>query len=159
MMSKLAILKSELLRDMEKADRLFEKFDSSYDRYTRQKEYAYLVESAFYVNQLYTGFERMFENVAAAFENTVNEEYWHKSLLDRMVISIENIRPMLISENSHRFLNELRAFRHFFRHTYDLDLEDEKFSIVASRTRKLKNVFKTDIEKFIRFIDGLLKGK
>ncbi len=159
MMTKLAILKSELLRDMEKVERLFERFDSSYDRFTRQKEYAYLVESAFYLNQLYTGFERMFENVAAAFENTVNEEYWHKSLLDRMAIGIENIRPTFISEKSHRYLNELRAFRHFFRHTYGLELEDEKFSIVASRARELKNTFKPDIEKFISFIDELLKRK
>ena len=44
MKSKLAILKSEMMWDREKLDDLFEKFDSSYKKYKRQKEYAFLVE-------------------------------------------------------------------------------------------------------------------
>jgi len=157
MKNKLAVLKSEILRDVEKTDRLFEKFDSSYKRYNEQKEYAYLVESAFYVNQLYTGFERIFSNIAGSFENTVDKESWYKSLLDRMAIGIENIRPALISEINHKHLNELRVFRHFFWHNYDFDLEEEKFAIVAAGARKLKKGFKADIEIFVRFISDLLK--
>lgn len=117
MKSKYAILKSEILRDAEKLELLFEKFISSYDRYRQQKEYAFLVEAAFYVNQLYTGFERIFRNIAVSFENSIDEKSWHKSLLDRMVISIDNIRPAVISETNYKRLDELRAFRHFFRHT------------------------------------------
>lgn len=86
MKGKLTILKSEMMRNMEKLDDLFERLDSSYKRYNQQKEYAFLVESAFYVNQIYTGFERMFQNVAETFENTIDEKSWHKSLLDRMVL-------------------------------------------------------------------------
>jgi len=157
MNNKLLILKSEILVDQEKLERLFEKFETSYDRYSHRKEYSLLVESAFYVNRLYTGFERIFQNIAAAFENTVEKSSWHKALLDRMVIAIENIRPAVISENNYGPLNELRAFRHFFRHTYDFDLEDDKFAIVASKTRRLKKTYKNDIEKFLRFIDDLLK--
>lgn len=157
MKSELEILKSEILRDMEKLERLFEKFDASYNRYQEKKEYAYLVESAFYVNQVFTGFERVFRNIAVFFENTVDEKAWHKSLLDRMAIKIGSIRPAVISEVNHKRLDELRAFRHFFRHTYDFDLEEEKFAIVASRALELKKDFKTDFEKFIQFIDGLLK--
>ena len=157
MKSKFALLKSEILRDMEKLERLFEKFSSSYDRYQKQKEYAFLVESAFYINQLYTGFERIFRNIAISFENSIDEKAWHKSLLDRMIIGIENIRPAVISETNYRYLDELRAFRHFFRHTYDFDLEDEKFAIVASKARELKKSYQKDIENIVRFIDDLLK--
>ena len=138
MKSKLAILKSEMRRDLEKLAQLFARFASSYQRYNRQKDYAFLVESAFYVNQVYTGFERMFQNVVDSFENTIDDKSWHKSLLDRMTLEPEDIRPPVISETTHRCLNELRAFRHFFRHTYDYDLDDEKFSIVASKTKELK---------------------
>lgn len=157
MKSKFALLKSEILRDMEKLERLFEKFSSSYDRYQRQKEYAFLVEAAFYINQLYTGFERIFRNIATSFENSIDEKAWHKSLLDRMIIGIENIRPAVISEPNYRYLDELRAFRHFFRHTYDFDLEDEKFAIVASKAKELKKSYQKDIESIIQFIDDLLK--
>ncbi|MGE5344213.1 MAG: hypothetical protein ACM3SY_22325 [Candidatus Omnitrophota bacterium] len=157
MKNKLAILKSECRRDIEKVEHLFEKFEFSYDRYSREKEYAFLVESAFYINQVYTGFERMFENIAINFENNVDKSSWHKSLLDKMAIDIEGIRPAAISEISYRYLNDLRAFRHFFRHTYDFDLDDEKFSIVASRAKELRKTFKADIDRFIQFIDELLK--
>ena len=156
--SRVAVLKSEILKDTEKMERLFEKFETSYKRYLQEKEYAYLVESAFYVNRMYTGFERMFRNVAESFENTIDDKAWHKSLLDRMSIGIENIRPALISETSHKHLNELRAFRHFFRHTYDFDLEEEKFAIVASGTRELKKSINTDIQNFLGFVNQLLKG-
>jgi hypothetical protein len=157
MKSELAVLKSEMKRDLEKLAQLFAKFDSAYQRYNRQKEYAFLVESAFYVNQVYTGFERVFQKVVESFENSIDEKSWDKSLLDRMVLELENIRPPVISETTHRCLNELRAFRHFFRHTYDFDLEDEKFSIVATKTKELKKTYPADLEQFLRFVDKLLK--
>jgi hypothetical protein len=157
MKNKLLVLKSEILQDLGKLDRLFERFETSYDRYSQRKEYSILVESAFYVNRLYTGFERIFQNIAAVFENTIEKSSWHKSLLDRIAIPIENIRPAVISKDNYGPLNELRAFRHFFRHTYDFDLEDEKFAIVASKTRELKKTYKKDTEKFLRFIDDLLE--
>jgi HepT-like protein len=157
MNSKISILKSEILRDKSKLDRLTEKFTVAYKRFQKEKEYAFLVESAFYVNRLYTGFERMFKIIASAFENTIDQTSWHRSLLDRMVLDIEDIRPAVLSEDSHRQLNELRAFRHFFRHTYELDLDAEKFSIVASSTHKLKDYFEIDIQHFLEFLDKLLK--
>lgn len=154
-----AILKSEILRDLQKLENLFEKLAASNKKFKEQKEYAFLVESAFYVNQVYTGFERMFRNIADSFENSVDEKSWHKSLLDRMTLDIENIRPPVISESNYRFLDEIRAFRHFFRHTYDFDLDEEKFSIVASNALELRKTYKTDIEKFLRFIDELLNTR
>jgi len=135
---------------------VFEKFESSYSQYQQKKEYAYLVESAFHVNRLYTGFERMFGNIAKTFENSIDDKAWHKSLLDRMSIGIEGIRPAFISEISHKYLNELRAFRHFFRHTYDFDLEKDKFAIVASGARELRKSIKTDIQNFLGFVNQLL---
>jgi hypothetical protein len=36
MNNKLLVLKSEILQDLEKLDRLFERFESSYDRYSRR---------------------------------------------------------------------------------------------------------------------------
>jgi hypothetical protein len=158
MKSKLVILKSEIKRDLEKLDRLLEKFASSHQEYNRQKKYAFLVESAFYVNQVYTGFERIFQNVADCFENTIDEKPWHKSLLERMALDLENIRPPVISESNLRCLDELRAFRHFFRHAYDLDLQEKKFSIVVSSVHELKKSFREDLEKFVQFIDELLNG-
>jgi hypothetical protein len=152
--SRLSVLKSRMNRDVEMVEQLFEKLDTSYKRYKEQSEYAFLVESGFYMSRIYTGFERMFKNIATAFENTVDGM---KSLLDRMALDIENIRPAVISDNCRRHLDELRTFRHFFRHTYDMDLEDEKFSVVANAAGQLKASFTKDIQLFLQFIDRLLE--
>ena len=157
MKNKLVLLKSEISTDREKIERLFEKFTISWEKYREQGEYAYLVETAFYANQIYSGFERLFKNIANSFENNIDEKSWHKSLLDRMCITVEGIRPAFVSGSNFKYLDELRSFRHFFRHSYDLDLDKEKFAIVASRALKLKDNYKTDIDKFLDFINRLLK--
>jgi hypothetical protein len=156
MKERIAILKSEIEHDIQRLNRLFKKFEKSYNDFSATSEYSKLVESAFYVNQLYTGFESIFKNVAKTFENNIEDDYWHKSLLERMTLSIEDIRPALISEELFNCLNELRAFRHFFRHAYDTDIERDKFKIVADRVYKIRNSFQKGLKKFLLFLDSLI---
>lgn len=155
MREKIAILKSEIVNDHKKINRLFSKFERAYKEFLHSKEYSKLVESAFYVSQLYSGFERIFKSVANVFENNIEQDLWHKSLLERMSLAIEDIRPPFLSEESFHCLNEMRAFRHFFRHAYDIDINKEKFIIVASRVLTLKDMFNKDITDFLKFLDLL----
>ena len=157
MRERIAILKSEITNDQKKMSRLFSKFEDSYNEFLRSNEYSRLVESAFHVSQLYSGMENIFKNIAKTFENNIEQDYWHKSLLERMCLDIQDIRPALISEGSFKYLNELRAFRHFFRHAYDIDVDKEKFTIVANGVIALKASFEKDIKKFLSFLDVLLK--
>lgn len=157
MKEKIAILKSAIQRDLKRLEKLFKRFTDSYSQYQKSEEYSKLVESAFYVNQIYTGFERIFKNIAKTFENNIEEDYWHKSLLERMNLEIKNIRPALLSDESYECLNELRSFRHFFRHAYDVDIDREKFKIVSDRVFKLKKLFKREITRFMAFLDTLLE--
>lgn len=155
MKERIAILKSEIENDYQRLNRLLGKFEKSYNEFLGSGEYSKIVESAFYVNQLHTGFESIFKNTAKTFENNIEQDYWHKSLLERMTLSIQDIRPALISEESFNCLNELRAFRHFFRHAYDTDINSEKFKIVADRVYKLRDLFQKDLKKFLHFVDSL----
>jgi len=156
MKEKIQILKSEIKTDLGKIESLINKFKEAYKSFNKTHEYSKLVESAFYVNQIYSGFERLFKNIANVFENSIDIDSWHKSLLERMSIDIEEIRPAVISEGTLSSLNELRAFRHFFRHAYDTDIDEKKFSIVAENVFKLADQYKLDFSKFIKFLDKLL---
>lgn len=157
MKESIAVLKSEIEKDTEKLNRLFKRFSASYKEFEKTGEYSKLIESAFYINQIYTGFERIFKNIAKTFENTIDEDYWHKSLLERMNLEIKGIRPALFSDESFQYLNELRAFRHFFRHAYDVDIDRKKFKIVAEKAFKIKERYRSEINKFLKFLDELLK--
>lgn len=156
MKEKFIVLKSEILQDQKKLNNLFDKFEKTYGSFLRSSDYAKLVESAFYVNQIYSGFERIFKNTAKTFENNIDDELWHKSLLERMSIEIESIRPAVITEKSFACLNELRAFRHFFRHAYDTDIDEEKFAIVAKRAKLLNASSIKDLKRFAAFLDELI---
>ena len=156
MKEKIAILKSEVAANYKRIKRLFDKFDKAYKGYLTSKEYSKLVESAFYVSQTYSGFENIFQSIARTFENSVEQDFWHKSILERMSLDIEDIRPALISEGSFKCLNELRAFRHFFRHAYDSDIDRDKFKIIAKNVVNLRNLFEKDLKHFLKFLDSLL---
>lgn len=157
MKEKVAILRSEIERDLERLNKLFKKFTNSYTEYEKTLEYSKLIESAFYISQVYSGFERIFKNIAKTFENAIEEDFWHKSLLERMGLEIKGIRPALLSPDSLELLNELRAFRHFFRHAYDADISRDKFKIVAEKALKIKKLYIRDINKFLTFLDKLLE--
>ncbi len=148
----IAILKSEIEADRKRIESVFAKFDKAFKEFSDTKEYAKLIESAFYLSQLYSGFESIFKNIAKTFENNIEQDYWHKSLLDRMKLEVEDLRPRLVSDESYYCLDDLRAFRHFFRHAYDMDLEEEKFEIVAKKALRLKGLYNNDFEKFLSFI-------
>lgn len=157
MKEKIAILASEIKSDNKKLSRIFLRFDQAYNGFLNSNEYSKLVESAFYVSQLYSGCENIFKNIARTFENNIDKERWHRSLLERMKIEIKDIRPaMILSEESFKYLNELRSFRHYFRNAYDIDIDNEKFRIVADRVLALKDLWNNEIDGFLSFLDSLL---
>lgn len=89
--------------------RLYDKLDRSWSRYRSTQDYSCLVETAFYLNQLYSGYERVFEAVAEVFDNSAEDARWHKSLLDKMRLSVKRVRPALVGDEAFWCLNEMRA--------------------------------------------------
>jgi hypothetical protein len=133
-------------------DEIYAKIRSARKAYEDTESYAISVEISFYINQLYTGFERIFKNIASFFENEINGEKWHFSLLERMSIEVEGIRPAVISRESFIYLNELRGFRHFFRHAYHADIDQEKLELVLKRTLLLRDIYPLDLQSFYDFL-------
>lgn len=158
MKERILLLLSEIESTNRRQARLYEKLDQSWQRYQATNDHSYLVETAFYLNQLYSGYERVFHEVAGVFENTVDSLRWHKSLLERMRLAIEGLRPALIGDETFRCLNELRAFRHFFRHAYDTDLEPEKIALVVKKALRLKDLWDSDCQAFTAFLRELASG-
>ena len=113
-----------------------------------------MVESTgYWLHNLYSAFEDLFKLTAGFWENNVkiNGDF-HINLLKRMLVDIEQVRPALISEESYRFLNELRGFRHVFRHAYSFGLDDERVSFLLFRVLKKKELLMQDLQKFRKAI-------
>lgn len=90
----------------------------------RKRGKAAIESLGYQLHNLYCAFEDLFKIVAAAFENHIEDKSrYHLELLKRMAIPIEGIRPALLSQESYTLLDNLRSFRHFFRHAYSYELD------------------------------------
>ncbi|OHC00521.1 MAG: hypothetical protein A3G70_03995 [Planctomycetes bacterium RIFCSPLOWO2_12_FULL_39_13] len=143
---RLTILKSELLSQLDAIEDIYKKLE---DR--RKKRGKAGVESIGYqLHNLYCAFEDLFKIVAESFENHIQDKAkYHMELLKRMTISIEGIRPLLLTQESYVLLDNLRSFRHFFRHAYSYEVDIRKVRIVLEDADKLREFFKRDIAAFL----------
>lgn len=125
-------------------------FDKIADRKQHKNEISGLESLAYQLHNLYSAFEDLFLIVAKYFENTIEDQSrYHIELLRRMVIDIEGVRPPLLKQQTMNWLDELRAFRHVFRHAYSYDLDKNKLQFVIEATEKIKICYKDDVDRFL----------
>ena len=116
------------------------------------------VESGgYWIHNLYCAFEDLFKLVAGFWENSLSTDgEYHIQLLKRMQIEIEGVRPALLSSAGYRLLNELRAFRHVFRHAYSYDLDRERVAILLRKILDNKSTVVNDLQNFRNTVSGFL---
>ena len=112
---------------------------------------------AYQLHNLYNACEDLLKLVAAAFENHIDDQTgWHRGLLQRMSLRIEGVRPPLISAEALPYLNELRAFRHFFRHSYSTPLSIPRLQLVLDEARAVHPLLRRDVAAFVAQLRSLL---
>jgi hypothetical protein len=107
--------------------------------------------------QLYTALEELFKSVVRTFENSIDDHTkYHIEILKVVSMDVHDIRPKLISDDSYKFLDKLRSFRHFIRHGYNYELDvDELFLLQKKLNQSFQSVI-DDIESFTQFLSNLL---
>ena len=89
-----------------------------------------------------------FEEVARFFEPHRRAAY-HADLIRRMQLDIRGIRPAVLSVETASRLDELRRFRHLFRHAYATDLDPARVTALAAEVPGIRGAFARDIERFL----------
>ena len=118
-----------------------------------------MIDSAgYWMHNLYCAFEDLFKQVSSFWENNLNADGdYHVNLLKRMMINIKDIRPPLLFLDSYEYLNELRGFRHVFRHAYSYGLDDERVAYLIRKTISKKATILADLSMFREKIEKLGK--
>ena len=143
-----SVLDAELQARCREVDRIANRIEER--RRTFDRESASEVDSlAYQLHNLYSAFEQLFDEVARFFENRIDEARYHADLIRRMQLEIRGIRPALLSEATASGLDELRRFRHLFRHAYATDLEPAKVAKLAAKTPGIRSAFGQDFERFL----------
>jgi hypothetical protein len=105
----------------------------------------------------YTCLETIFLRISKFFENNLDKDQWHRSLLEKMTLEIEDIRPKVISDNIYNDLLELLKFRHFSRYYFELNYDWDKLMFLLKKFENVKNRIKKDFIDFDNFLWSLVK--
>ncbi|PUU95488.1 hypothetical protein [Halanaerobium sp.] len=140
--------------ELAELDQLKERIQTVWEKYKINRDEFYLDSVALNLHGLYSGFEKIFLEVAKEIdENIPDGSSWHKELLDQMALKIKNLRPAVISKESRDILDEYRAFRHVVRNVYANKYSAKKISILldnfSNEYRKVKN----EIQDFLNFLE------
>ena len=141
------LLESELSERYESIEQVYKRILDRQATFTDRTQD--LDSMAYQLHNLYGAHEQLFEVVVGFFENQIEGARYHTDLLRRMKIEIKGIRPALISRDSHDLLDELRRFRHFFRHAYTAKLDPDKVSKIVQIALQLREPFRRDMEHFL----------
>ena len=141
-----ALLKAEVEDLYGQIDQIYARIEERHSEFGNRTES--LDSMGYQLHNLYCAFEQVFEIIAQFFENNIAGERYHTDLLRRMRLTIEGIRPACISEEAFTLLDELRRFRHFFRHAYLSELDFEKLAHLVEIAEKVRVVFQRDSQRF-----------
>lgn len=104
----------------------------------------------------YTCIETLFLRISTFFENNLDKEQWHRSLLEKMTLEIENVRPKVICEAVYQGLLELLKFRHFSRYYFELNYDCDKLKYLLKKFNDIHIQVKNDLSDFDCFLKKLL---
>ncbi len=111
------------------------------------------VYCAYLLHNLYSALEDLLQEIARTFENRFEDpSQYHRELLKRMTVEVIGIRPEVLGRESFELLDELRAFRHVFRHSYSYALSAERVAQLKQRVLTGWNIVENDLAQFERFL-------
>ncbi|UCH98276.1 MAG: antitoxin [Candidatus Aminicenantes bacterium] len=115
--------------------------------------------AGYLLHNFYNGAENIFKDIASVFGNRVDKEEWHSTLLKRMLLEIEDVRPKVISIDLYKKLLDYKNFRHFFRHAYLFELDWGKMKGLVDDFEKTIEKLDMEMGKFIKEIRDIMKQK
>jgi len=110
---------------------------------------------AYALHNSYSALENSFDQISRSFENhVVDREQWHRELMLKMFLEIPGVRPAVLPVQVRPLLNELRSFRHVFRHSYDFQLDPLKLNALVADWREGAAAVTKALRDFVAWLRG-----
>jgi hypothetical protein len=99
----------------------------------------YVDSASLNLHDVYSGFERMFKQIAATVDGNVpTDPEWHKELLEQMGLDLPKVRPPVLTSASIQRLDEYLRFRHIVRNVYTFSFDPDR---IGRLVKELEPVF------------------
>ena len=110
---------------------------------------------AYALHNSYSALENSFDQISRSFENhIVDREQWHRELMLKMFLEIPGVRPRIFPGEVRSLLNELRSFRHVFRHSYDFHLDPARLNALIATWRTGGQAVAAALSEFVAWLRG-----
>ncbi|MBV6433874.1 MAG: hypothetical protein IANPNBLG_04108 [Bryobacteraceae bacterium] len=119
----------------------------------------YLDSAALNLHDVYSGFERIFKQVAATVDGNVpSTPEWHRDLLDQMGLELPQVRPPILSSSSVQFLDEYLRFRHVVRNVYTFSFDTERVGRLVNELSVNFGKIEQELLSFAAFLKDVGSG-
>ena len=156
--TKISLFLADFDLQVTQIEKIYDRLDTRYNALACKNVKPETVESSgYWLHNLYCAYEDLFKIVSSFWENNIgNDGAFHRTLIRRMLLTIEGVRPSLLSEKSFRHLDELRSFRHVFRHAYSYGLDDERVLYLMKKILNEKTTVLGELNNFREKITTIL---
>ena len=115
----------------------------------------YIDSASLNLHDAYSGFERVFKQIAAIVDGNVPASpEWHRELLEQMGLDMPKVRPPVLTSDSIERLDEYLRFRHIVRNVYTLSFDPER---VGRLVKELEPTFEKMRQELLVFASFLEK--
>ncbi len=154
----IVVFLSEFDLQVEEIEKVYARLEGKVAKAQKRPVTEELVESiGYWLHNLYSAYEDLFGRVASFWENSIQDNgKYHLHLLKRMRLRIPGVRPPLLSsDEALACLDELRAFRHAFRHAYSYGLDDDRVFVLVNRVLEKKGHIFGDMSGFREAVEKM----
>jgi hypothetical protein len=114
----------------------------------------FLDSASLNMHDLYSGFERVFKQIAATVDGAVPASAeWHRELLEQMGLDLPKVRPPVLTSESLRSLDEYLRFRHVVRNVYTFSFDPERIGKLVKESETVFEQVKHELSSFADFLE------
>ena len=114
----------------------------------------YIDSASLNLHDVYSGFERIFKQIAATVDGNVpSASEWHRDLLEQMGLDLPQIRPPVLTSNALQLLDEYLRFRHVVRNVYTFSFDPERVGRLVKELTTTFNIIQQELTDFASFLE------
>jgi hypothetical protein len=150
----LTALVRRIRQELDEIQRILERIQEGWERARRSNDDYYLDGVALNLHGFYSGFERLFTQIAETIDDDLpHGEDWHSLLLRQMQNEIRGVRPAVISTKTQKILDDLRKFRHVVRNVYTHHLDPAQLEKLIKGSSEIFPQLEAELLAFAAFLE------
>lgn len=150
------VLAERIRKELDDLDRLVARANRALSTAKKNPQDAdlFLDSASLNLHDVYSGFERMFKQIAATVDGSVpTSAEWHRELLDQMELDLPKVRPPVLTRETIQRLDEYLRFRHVVRNVYTFSFDPERIGRLVNELEGVFEQVKLELSTFAEFLE------